>query len=765
ALAVVLGGYAGLVVAARRTERPVRAAAGAEAEPPVAAAVTGAFLLLAVLQNQDVLWANAQLAGPQAARFAVVSTLGGIAAFATTTVPLVLLPRARRREPGALTAAIGTAVVLGAGAVLTVLIAGPALIDAVFGARYGAVAPLAVPYLGAMALLGVSRVIVAHRCAVASTRPVLIVLAAAAALQAVLIISLGRDATSVAEATLAASALLTAGLSVIAGYPYLSRRRRVQIGTEIADARALELVPRPRTFPDVPAIPAPRPRPVRPGIAPVSRVAARLAGLSLAGRLVAGLTVGGFIIRLLAGRSLWLDEATSINQAHMSFAGMWNSLRSTDVQPPLHDTLLWVINHLAGDSELAMRAPSLLGGTLLIPVVYLIGRDLWDRRTGVLAATLTTLAPFVIWYSQEARMYAVFMLLASLALWAQVRILARAEVAGERRWGWWALYSLSTVGLAWTQYFGALYTIVQQAAFAIAILARPGRRRELLVPWLSSIAVMVVLIAPLLPFVAHQFQVNQSAGRGFGATPSQNGSDLEAGHRTPTVYAVLTNLVWGVWGYHSASTMSALTALWPLGMLLALTLLGRGRSWRAALLLGLASFPIAVLFVVGQFKPFLFEIRYFCCGVPVGMLLIGRLCSSWSGRRRLGAIALTAGFALSFLVAFADQQLSQTNPRLYDFQGSLARISAHAKPGDELLYAPPFLNDLVGYYAPRIHSEPLRADPAHIAPHGDVFIMASFQEQPQNAQFVRHAISDMLRSGRAEIRYFTRPQVQVWEFR
>src|SRR6202012_1856629 len=106
-----------------------------------------------------------------------------------------------------------------------------------------------------------------------------------------------------------------------------------------------------------------------------------------------------------------------------------------------------------------------------------------------------------------------------------------------------------------------------------------------------------------------------------------------------------------------------------LGMLLALAVRGRGRSWRTALLLALATFPIAILFVVGQLKPFLFEIRYFCCGVPVAMLLLGRLCSSWPGRRLLGTVALTAVFAVSFAFAFSDQQFSQTNPRLYDFQG------------------------------------------------------------------------------------------------
>jgi hypothetical protein len=147
------------------------------------------------------------------------------------------------------------------------------------------------------------------------------------------------------------------------------------------------------------------------------------------------------------------------------------------------------------------------------------------------------------------------------------------------------------------------------------------------------------------------------------------------------------------------------------------------------------------------------------------MLLIGRMCAKWPGRRMLGTIALTSVFAASFGVAFADQQFSQTNPRLYDFQGALARITPHMHRGDKLLYEPYFLNDLVGYYAPQIHSGPLGAYPAKTNPHGRVWVMASFQNDPANRQFVHGAISDMLRSGRAEIRYFTRPQVQVWEFR
>ena len=92
----------------------------------------------------------------------MLSTLGGIAAFATTTVPLLLLPRARDARARRAAAALGVAAALGLAAVAVVAIAPATLVDAVFGERYAAVAPIAVPYVVAMALLGVARVLIAH---------------------------------------------------------------------------------------------------------------------------------------------------------------------------------------------------------------------------------------------------------------------------------------------------------------------------------------------------------------------------------------------------------------------------------------------------------------------------------------------------------------------------------------------------------------------------------------------------------------------------
>jgi hypothetical protein len=733
AAGVVAGGYVALLSA-----RVGPARSGGAAAPPMATAgAASAFLLLAIVQNQDVVWSGALLGPVQAGRFAVLSTLGGMVAFATATVPLVLLPRARRGERGALTVALLAATLLGAGALLPTLVDARALVTTVFGARYAPVAPLAAPYLLAMGLLGVARVLVAQRCASSSPRALLVGLAGCAALQASLIAVIGHDAAGVAHSTLITCGALCAAsvLAAVLDAPQVIRGR----------------VASPRRVSQPAAPPPPRIDSVRP-----ARRRAPAVGLA-----IAALTLAGLGLRMAAGRSLWLDEATSVTQARMGFGAMLHNLRTTDVQPPLHDAILWVLNRLFGDSALAMRSPSLVAGSVLIPVLYGLGRDLFDRRTGVIAAVLATFAPFVVWYSQEARMYALFMLFAALALWGQVLVLQ------DRRppWVGWALYTVATIALCWTQYFTVLFVAVQQAAFLAVAAARPERRRALLGGWVISALMIAACVAPLLPFAYHQFIVNQNAGRGFGA-PSQNGTDLEAGHTTPTVYAFLTNVVWGLWGYHSAGTMAAVTAMWPLGILLVLAALGRGRSWPVALLLALVLVPIGVLYLVGQEKPFLFEIRYFCGGVPVALLLLARMCARWAGPRPLGAALMCAALSASFLGGFVDQQYSQTNPRLYDFQGALGRISREFRRGDVLVYQPYYLNDLVAYYTRGLASQPLGSNVARLAPHGEVFVMASFQQgAPQNVRAVRAGLSALRAAHRRQVQAFDLPQVQVWVFR
>ena len=143
---------------------------------------------------------------------------------------------------------------------------------------------------------------------------------------------------------------------------------------------------------------------------------------------------------------------------------MLDEIRATDVHPPLHHVVLWATVRGIGDGELAVRIPSLIVGALVVPMLFVLGRELYGRRTALIAAGLGAVSPLLVWYSQEARMYGILTLLSLVNVWA----LVRAQRTGE--WRYWALLGVSCALTAWTHYL-ALIQIAVLAVVAVAGLA------------------------------------------------------------------------------------------------------------------------------------------------------------------------------------------------------------------------------------------------------------------------------------------------------
>jgi O-antigen/teichoic acid export membrane protein len=226
AIGVVLAGYAAWLVAGWRRRRPAPVPATAGRRQGLAATML-VFFVLAVVQKQDVLLANRLLGDLDAALFAVVATIGGTAAFATVTIPTVLLPRAAARTRHALAVAVGLAAALGFGAVAVIAIAPEQIVGLVFGSRYAAAGPLAVPYVAAMAVFGVVRVLVAQRCAAGGARTLAVLLAAVAVAHAAAIALLAAGPGDVVALTAAA---VVATLAIVGGAEAADRLRRRRAG-------------------------------------------------------------------------------------------------------------------------------------------------------------------------------------------------------------------------------------------------------------------------------------------------------------------------------------------------------------------------------------------------------------------------------------------------------------------------------------------------------------------------------------------------------
>src|SRR5690606_30919083 len=109
--------------------------------------------------------------------------------------------------------------------------------------------------------------------------------------------------------------------------------------------------------------------------------------------LVAALTLLAVVLRAVMTRGLWVDEAISVAQAQLPLPEMLRELRAGDVHPPLHHLLLWGTTRLFGTSEVAVRLPSLLPGAALVPALFVLGRELYGRRTALVAAAAGAVAP------------------------------------------------------------------------------------------------------------------------------------------------------------------------------------------------------------------------------------------------------------------------------------------------------------------------------------------------------------------------------------
>jgi hypothetical protein len=138
----------------------------------------------------------------------------------------------------------------------------------------------------------------------------------------------------------------------------------------------------------------------------------------------------------ISATDLWLDEANSWNVARLPWGAMLDNLRSSPLGP-LYFVLLKLWMTIFGDSEAALRAPSLIASVLVIPVTYAVGVRVFSRGAAVLGAGLLTLSPLQLYFAQEARMYMLLTLFAALCLLAYVRW--RDATSAPRALVWYAV--------------------------------------------------------------------------------------------------------------------------------------------------------------------------------------------------------------------------------------------------------------------------------------------------------------------------------------
>lgn len=179
--------------------------------------------------------------------------------------------------------------------------------------------------------------------------------------------------------------------------------------------------------------------------------------------------------------SFWHDEALTVLLARKPIADLIR-IASADVHPPLYFFIVKLFM-LWGQNEGIVRLPSILCSTGAVLFIYLLGRDLFDGRAGLISALVMALSPLQLYYAQEARMYTQLVLLVIFSSWCLMRALRNDGVL------WWVLLALGAALASYTSYFifPVLFTMF------VYVLSR---KREHILRFMLSMGVVALLYLP-----------------------------------------------------------------------------------------------------------------------------------------------------------------------------------------------------------------------------------------------------------------------------
>jgi len=412
----------------------------------------------------------------------------------------------------------------------------------------------------------------------------------------------------------------------------------------------------------------------------------------------------------LGAKSLWWDESLSLHRARLDLPGILsNEITLTDSiqqvvtidnHPPLYFLLLRLATQLLGESEFALRFPSLAFAVLTVPLLYATARRLMPRGhvAGLAAAALGALSPMYLWYGQEARMYTMLAFLSLLSFYLYIQVFIEHD---RSRTGLIAAYIGTSILLVVTHYLGGLLVAAELVGLLVALVRQRTSRR-------LTGAVIVTLIAIILVSLVGAWlnmpALTQSVGARFVPLfdllrDLLNSFSLGLSVDVADWYVVLIDL------------------LFLLLLVLGLVQLMRRQRRAAWLLAGYLLLPILFLYLLSYVRPAYMTSRHLILVTPAFYLLVSAgLTTGSSTVRQIGGqqisrparyvsriaptlslaagCLLLAGIGYSTYNYFLDPRYDKDHHREWG-----AYLREHVRPGDVVIVDPPHIAELYDYYA------------------------------------------------------------------
>ena len=374
-----------------------------------------------------------------------------------------------------------------------------------------------------------------------------------------------------------------------------------------------------------------------------------------AGRLaIFMLTLAATILRVsfLDSKSFWLDEGVTAQRVSLPLSGLLRVIVGGRTNMSLYYLLLHGWTSIAGSSEFIIRLPSALFDAATVPLVYVLGTELRDRRVGLLAAVLVSVNATSIRYAQTARSYSMYVMLATLAAIFFVRSVQRgssqADLAG---------YVVSGTLSIYTQLFG-IFAVPPQ--WLSVFLFRLGRKGAIRLTICALVIGALSLPAFFFGISGHHGSLAWIPKTSFNSVVGLILSFAGAFDGQVTILSVI------------------LAGLYIVGFLLAILWAPRPDWPPLGYLLLSLCFPICVTIVISFIEP-LFVTRYLLAGLPLFAVLAA-----------IGFRRLNPPFSIAIVCAIALLSLGQDyyyycGPSIEDWRGVVDFVAKRAQPQDTLV--------------------------------------------------------------------------------
>jgi 4-amino-4-deoxy-L-arabinose transferase-like glycosyltransferase len=188
-------------------------------------------------------------------------------------------------------------------------------------------------------------------------------------------------------------------------------------------------------------------------------------------------------------QSVWLDEIHTLNEANpnLSLSDLFTSLAASDPHPPLYFIVLQILFKIFGYTTLVVRAFSAIMGIMGMVAIYLLAKELMNKKVALFSIALLAVNYFHIYYSQEARMYAMMFTTTVFSFYFLIRFIKTPTLKTAFLHGFFAVLMIYT-------HFFALFTLFSHYLILLFFIVKPYQQNGKKLFYLSFFSGITTLL-------------------------------------------------------------------------------------------------------------------------------------------------------------------------------------------------------------------------------------------------------------------------------